>query len=136
MPAFGSRKPVMSVFAEDTLMIHSKSKNPDAAAEFLNWMISKEAMSKKLEIDKPFPSNATADLSRLTPMEQRLGKAMGDAGSFTFMHVDHAVSPAISDKFLDGLQGVLAGCHVAAAGHATDRAGSCARARQGLTPQR
>jgi raffinose/stachyose/melibiose transport system substrate-binding protein len=90
-------------------MIHSKSKNPDAAAEFLNWMVSKEAMTKKLEIDKPFPSNVSADLSRLTPMEQRLGKAMGEAGSFTFMHVDHAVSPAISDKFLDGLQGVLAG---------------------------
>jgi raffinose/stachyose/melibiose transport system substrate-binding protein len=25
------------------------------------------------------------------------------------MHVDHATAPAISDKFLDGLQGVLAG---------------------------
>jgi raffinose/stachyose/melibiose transport system substrate-binding protein len=109
MPAFGDRKPVMSVFAEDTIMIHAKSPNKDAAAEFLNWMVSKEAMSKKLEIDKPFPSNVAADLSRLSAMEQRLGKAMGDAGSFTFMHVDHAVSPAISDKFLDGLQGVLAG---------------------------
>jgi raffinose/stachyose/melibiose transport system substrate-binding protein len=109
MPPIGGKKPTMSVFAEDTIMIHSKCKNPDAAAEFLNWMVSKEAMTKKLEIDKPFPSNVAADLSRLTPMEQRLGKAMGEAGSFTFMHVDHAVSPAISDKFLDGLQGVLAG---------------------------
>jgi raffinose/stachyose/melibiose transport system substrate-binding protein len=34
---------------------------------------------------------------------------MVDAGSFTFMHVDHAVSPAISDKFLDSVQAVLAG---------------------------
>ena len=42
-------------------------------------------------------------------MEQRLAKAMADAGSFTFMHVDHATPPAISDKFLDGVQGVLAG---------------------------
>ena len=25
------------------------------------------------------------------------------------MHVDHATPPAISDKFLDGVQGVLAG---------------------------
>lgn len=109
LPPIAGKKATMSVFAEDTIMIHSKSKNPDAAAEFLNWMVSKEAMTKKLEIDKPFPSNVSADLSRLTPMEQRLGKAMGEAGSFTFMHVDHAVSPAISDKFLDGLQGVLAG---------------------------
>jgi len=109
LPPISGKKPTMSVFAEDTIMIHSKSKNPDAAAEFLNWMVSKEAMTKKLELDKPFSSNVTADMSRLTPMEARLGKAMAEAGSFTFMHVDHAVSPAISDKFLDGLQGVLAG---------------------------
>jgi raffinose/stachyose/melibiose transport system substrate-binding protein len=42
-------------------------------------------------------------------MEQRLGKAMSDAGSYTFMHVDHGTPPAISDRFLDGLQGALAG---------------------------
>ena len=50
-----------------------------------------------------------ADKSRLTEMEQRLGKAMSAAGSFTFMHVDHATPPSISDKFLDAVQGVLAG---------------------------
>ena len=109
MPQIGDKKPVMSVFAEDTIMIHAKSPNKDAAAEFLNWMVSKEAMSKKLEIDKPYPSNVDADLSRLTEMEQRLGKAMSAAGSFTFMHVDHATPPSISDKFLDAVQGVLAG---------------------------
>jgi ABC-type glycerol-3-phosphate transport system substrate-binding protein len=109
MPAFGSRKPTMSVFAEDTIMIHARSANKDAAAEFVNWMVSTEAMSKKLEIDKPFPSNVSANLGRLSEMEQRLGKSMADAGSFTFMHVDHATPPAISDKFLDGLQGALSG---------------------------
>jgi raffinose/stachyose/melibiose transport system substrate-binding protein len=71
-------------------------------------MVSKDASAKKLEIDKPYASNASTDLSHLSDMEQRLGKAMADAGSFTFMHVDHATPPAISDKFLDGLQGVLA----------------------------
>jgi len=109
MPQIGNQKPVMSVFAEDTLMIHARSPNKDAAAEFLNWMVSPEAMSKKLEIDKPYPSNVSADLSRLTEMEQRLAKTMADAGSFTFMHVDHATPPAISDKFLDGIQAVLSG---------------------------
>jgi raffinose/stachyose/melibiose transport system substrate-binding protein len=109
MPQIGDRKPIMSVFAEDTIMIHDKSPNKDAAAEFVNWMVSKEAMSKKLEIDKPYPSRTDADLSRLSEMEQRLGKAMGEAGSFTFMHVDHATPPSISDKFLDAMQGVLAG---------------------------
>jgi raffinose/stachyose/melibiose transport system substrate-binding protein len=109
MPAIGGKKPTMSVFAEDTIMIHSASKNKDAAAEFVNWMVSPEAGSKKLEIDKPYPSNVSADLTALPEMEQRLAKAMADAGSFTFMHVDHATPPAISDKFLDGVQGVLAG---------------------------
>ena len=108
-PAMGDKKPVMSIYDEDTVMIHAASKNKDAAAEFVNWMVSPEASAKKLEIDKPYASNASTDLSHLSPMEQRLGKAMADAGSYTFMHVDHATPPAISDRFLDGLQGVLAG---------------------------
>lgn len=109
MPAFPGQDPVMSVFAEDTLMIHAQSAHKDEAAEFINWMVSKEAMTQKLAIDKPFPSRKDADLSSLSDMEQRLGKAIADAGAFTFMHVDHAISPAISDKFLDGVQGALAG---------------------------
>jgi len=109
MPAFPGQKPVMSVFAEDTIMIHAKSPNKDEAAEFINWMVSNKAMTKKLEIDKPFPSRIDASLSNLSDMEQRLGKAISEAGEFTFMHVDHAISPAISDKFLDGVQAALAG---------------------------
>ena len=105
----GDRKPVMSIYDEDTVMIHAASKNKDAAAEFVNFMVSPEASAKKLEIDKPFASNASTDLSQLSPMEQRLGKAMADAGSYTLMHVDHGTPPAISDRFLDALQGVLAG---------------------------
>lgn len=108
-PAMSDKKPVMSIYDEDTVMIHAASKNKDAAAEFVNWMVSPEASAKKLEIDKPYASNASTDLSHLSPMEQRLGKAMTDAGSYTFMHVDHGTPPAISDRFLDGLQGVLAG---------------------------
>jgi raffinose/stachyose/melibiose transport system substrate-binding protein len=108
-PAMSDKKPVMSIYDEDTVMIHAASKNKDAAAEFVNWMVSPEASAKKLEIDKPYASNASTDLSHLSPMEQRLGKAMSDAGSYTFMHVDHGTPPAISDRFLDGLQGVLAG---------------------------
>lgn len=115
MPAFPGQDPVMSVFAEDTLMIHAKSSNKDEAAEFINWMVSNEAMTKKLEIDKPFPSRIDADLSELSDMEQRLSKAISEAGAFTFMHVDHAISPAISDKFLDGVQGALAGAMTAKA---------------------
>jgi ABC-type glycerol-3-phosphate transport system substrate-binding protein len=108
-PQMSDKKPVMSIYDEDTVMIHAASKNKDAAAEFVNWMVSPEASAKKLEIDKPYASNAATDLSHLSEMEQRLGKAMADAGSYTFMHVDHGTPPAISDRFLDGLQGVLAG---------------------------
>jgi len=108
-PSMSDKKPVMSIYDEDTVMIHAATKNKDAAAEFVNWMVSPEASAKKLEIDKPYASNASTDLSHLSPMEQRLGKAMSDAGSYTFMHVDHGTPPAISDRFLDGLQGVLAG---------------------------
>ncbi len=108
-PQMGDRKPVMSIYDEDTVMIHAASKNKDAAAEFVNFMVSPAASAKKLEIDKPYASNASTDLSQLSPMERRLGKAMADAGSYTFMHVDHGTPPAISDRFLDALQGVLAG---------------------------
>jgi raffinose/stachyose/melibiose transport system substrate-binding protein len=108
-PAMSDKKPVMSIYDEDTVMIHAASKNKDAAAEFVNWMVSPEASAQKNVIDKPFASNASTDLSVLSPMEQRLGKAMTDSGSYTFMHVDHGTPPAISDRFLDGLQGVLAG---------------------------
>ncbi len=108
-PAMSDKKPVMSIYDEDTVMIHAASKNKDAAAEFVNFMVSPEGAAAKLEIDKPYASNASSDLSKLSPMEQRLGKAMADAGSYTFMHVDHGTPPAISDRFLDGLQGVLAG---------------------------
>jgi raffinose/stachyose/melibiose transport system substrate-binding protein len=108
-PKMSDKKPVMSIYDEDTVMIHAAGKNKDAAAEFVNWMVSAEASAKKLEIDKPYASYAAADLSHLSAMEQRLGKAMADAGSYTFMHVDHGTPPAISDRFLDGLQGVLAG---------------------------
>lgn len=109
MPAFPGHDPLMSVFAEDTLMIHAKSPHQDEAAEFIDWVVSQPAMSEKLVLDKPFPSRKDADLSGLSDMEQRLAQAIADSGSFTFMHVDHATPPAISDKFLDGVQGALAG---------------------------
>ena len=62
----------------------------------LNWMVSKEAMSKKLEIDKPYPSNFDADLSRLTEMEQRLGKAMS---ARRIVHI-HACRPCHTAVYL------------------------------------
>jgi raffinose/stachyose/melibiose transport system substrate-binding protein len=108
-PAMSDKKPIISIYDEDTVMIHAASKNKAAAAEFVDWMVSPVASAKKLEIDKPYASNLSTDLSHLSDMEQRLGKAMADAGSYTFMHVDHGTPPAISDRFLDGLQGVLAG---------------------------
>ena len=103
------KKPVMSIYDEDTIMIHAASKNKDAAAEFVNWMVSKEASAKKLEIDKPFASNASTDLSHLSSDGAASGQ--GD-GRRRLVHL-HACRPwdAAGDlgQFLDGLQGVLAG---------------------------
>jgi len=42
-------------------------------------------------------------------MEQRLAQSNGGSRVLTFMHVDHATPPAISDSSSDGVQGVLAG---------------------------
>ena len=109
IPAMGDKKPTMSIYDEDTMMIHAASKNKDAAAEFVDWMVSPDAGRRNWKSTSPIPSNVSTDLSHLSEMEQRLGKAMADAGSYTFMHVDHGTPPAISDRFLDGLQGVLAG---------------------------
>jgi raffinose/stachyose/melibiose transport system substrate-binding protein len=106
-PKIGEQEPTISVFAEDTLMMHANSPHKDEAAEFLNWVISTEAQQMKMKIDKPFPANTQVDLSVLAPLEQRLGETMANSGYFTFMHVDHAFEPAIADTFLDSLQAVL-----------------------------
>ena len=105
----GDRKPVMSIDDENTVMIHAASKNKNAAAEFVNFMVSPETSAEKLEIDKPY---ASSDLDRPFPaLADGAAPGQGD-GRRRLLHV-HArrprTPPAISDRFLDGLQGVLAG---------------------------
>lgn len=108
-PAFPPQKPTMEVFAEETLMIDSKSTHKDEAAEFINWVISNEIQTLRTT-QGFFPAIKNVDLSALKPpILQTLGKAMADAGPFTYMHVDHAVSDAVSAEFLDALQAVIAG---------------------------
>ena len=134
LPPIGNEKAVMSVFAEDTLMIHARSPNKDAAAEFIDWMVSPDAMTKKLEIDKPYPVQY---LGRPFAPDAKWSsgwpKSWRDSGSFTFMHVDHATPPAISDKFLDGVQGVLSWRDDAGGSHAAYRRRSRKGARQNLS---
>lgn len=108
-PQIGDRKPVMEVTAESTLMIHSKSPHKAEAAEFINFFVSPEVQKKKIVTDRPFAANTNTDLSVLSPLEQRLWKEMRNAGEVTFMHVDHAFTPAIANKFLDATQALVGG---------------------------
>jgi raffinose/stachyose/melibiose transport system substrate-binding protein len=108
-PQIGSVKPTVEIFVENTLMINAKSPHKDEAAEFLNWVISKEAQQHKTDSQLPYAANTTVDLSKLLPLAQKAGKAISEANEFTFMHPDHALDPAIADVFLTQLQGVYDG---------------------------
>jgi len=107
-PAIGSVKPTPSVFAEETVMLNSSSKYKDEAAEFINFIISKEAQEKLVEMYGPYPANKNVDLSNLSAVEQKVGEIIAKGG-FTFMHPDHALLPSIADTYLNQLQGVLVG---------------------------
>ncbi len=108
-PSFPGVKPTQEVFAEETLMINSSSQHKDEAAEFINWVISPEIQKLRTE-QGYFPALKGIDLSAMKPpILQKLGKDMEAAGPFTYMHIDHALSDAVAQPFLDALQGVLAG---------------------------
>ena len=110
IPAMSDKKPVMSIYDEDTMMIHAAEQEQGRGGRVRQLDGIPEASAKKLEIDKPYRLERLRPICRTCRrMEQRLGKAMCDAGSYTFMHVDHGTPPAISDRFLDAVQGVLAG---------------------------
>jgi raffinose/stachyose/melibiose transport system substrate-binding protein len=110
LPQIGNVKPTISVFAENTLMMNANSKNKDAAAEFLNYVISKDAQTRQtIEARQVFPANVQVDLTPLADMPKRVGELIGSNDQPTFMHVDHAVSPAISDPYLTALQAVIIG---------------------------
>jgi raffinose/stachyose/melibiose transport system substrate-binding protein len=120
-PTVGSQKPTVEIFVENTLMINAKTPHKDEAAQFLDWVISKEAQQHKTDSQLPYAANTTVDLSKLLPLAQKAGAAMANANEFTFMHPDHALDPAIADVFLTQLQGVFDGTITpAAAAKATE----------------
>ena len=106
-PKFGDVRPTTEVFAENTLMIHARSQHLHEAAEFVNYYVSTEVQTKYVQDVNPFPANINVDISGLTPLMARVGKAMAEAGFYTYMHVDHGFDPAIADTFLNSLQAVL-----------------------------
>ena len=71
-PKMSDKAPVMEVFAENALFIHAKTPNPEAAAEFMNYFISKEVQTRKTYDDRPFPGNVDVDLSKISTIEQKL----------------------------------------------------------------
>jgi ABC-type glycerol-3-phosphate transport system substrate-binding protein len=108
-PSFDKKPSTVSVFVEDGLMINSHSLHVKEAAEFLDWVLSTEAQQKQLEFGLPFPANINVDLKNLPAVAQELGQLIASHSTATFMHIDHALSPAISNPFLDFLQAVLVG---------------------------
>lgn len=108
-PPVNDKPPTVSVFVEDGLMINRHSTHPDEAAAFLDWALCREAQEKQLELGMPYPANINVDLKGLSGVPQKLGQLIASQSTATFMHLDHALSPAISNPFLDFLQAVLAG---------------------------
>jgi raffinose/stachyose/melibiose transport system substrate-binding protein len=108
-PRIGEQSPTASVFVEDGLMINRHSLHPDQAAAFLDWVLSTEAQTRQLQLGMPFPANVNVDLDKLPPVLQKSGRLIAEHSEATFMHIDHALPPAISNTFLDCLQAVLVG---------------------------
>lgn len=109
LPQIGDVPPTLSVFAENTLMINANSEHKDEAAAFLNFVLSKEAMTDQTKRNELYPANIDVDLSGLPPLSAKLGKTIASYDKPTFMHVDHAISNSIADPYLEALQAVLAG---------------------------
>jgi raffinose/stachyose/melibiose transport system substrate-binding protein len=109
-PQVGTTTPSMSMFAENTYMINKASTHKAAAAELLDYLVSKPVQSRMVSEVGPFPANKSVSLSSQPAMVQRLGAAIAKSnGGFTWMHIDHALPPGIATPFLQGLQGVLSG---------------------------
>ncbi len=111
-PPMGDRKPVLQAFPDLTLMIHAKSPHKDEAAKFVDFFLSKETQASFTELNFEFPANVNVDVTAVKavpPLGAKIYKAMVEAGQYTFMPVDHAIDPAISNEYLDALQAVLAG---------------------------
>jgi ABC-type glycerol-3-phosphate transport system substrate-binding protein len=108
-PQIGSQKPTISVFAESTYMINKKSKYKDQAAKFLNFLVSPQAQRYMLAHESPFAANRSVKPVGASPMVQRLGNLISSYPNATFMHIDHALAPGVSQPYLEALQAVLAG---------------------------
>ncbi len=108
-PPAGDVPSTVSVFVEDGLMINKHSPHPDEAAAFLDWAFSQEAQERQLALGMAYPANINVDLKDLPAVPQKLGQLIASHSTRTFMHLDHALSPAVSNPCLDFLQAVLVG---------------------------
>jgi raffinose/stachyose/melibiose transport system substrate-binding protein len=108
-PQIGARSSTISVFAEDTFMMSSRSKNKAAAAELLKFIASREAQQKMAATMGNYAARKGVEIASFPPMAKKLGKLIASYRNPTFMHVDHAVAPEIWTPFLRELQAVLDG---------------------------
>ena len=99
----------MEVFAENTFMINAQSQHKDLAAEFLDLVVSKKQQQGMVRSQGPFAAYAGLSLANEPPAVQKLGQEISQYSKPTFMHVDHALPPQVSNPYLKSLQSVLAG---------------------------
>lgn len=100
---------IPQVFCESSFMIHANSAHPDAAAKFLDFVISAENQTKFMQAKGGIATNKEADYSILSPLVQEQLKIAEKVSTVSFMPVDHQFDPSISSEFLDALQTVLGG---------------------------
>ena len=108
-PKIGDVAPTIEIFAEETDMINAHSKFKDAAAEFLNFAVSKQAQERQTKTDVPFPVNKSVELTGLPFMVKQIGALIAGYKGSTWMHVDHALTSNVAIPFLDSLSSVLTG---------------------------
>ena len=108
-PKFDGVTPTVEIFAEETDMINAHSKNKDAAAEFLNFVVSEQAQEQQTKVDVPFPVNKSVTLTGFPDMIKQIGKLIAGYTGSTWMHVDHALASNVAIPFLDSLSSVLTG---------------------------
>ncbi len=111
-PSIGDGEPVAAVWPDLTLMIHSASPHKDEAAKFVDFLVSEENQSSFAGLNFELPSNLSVnldDVSGAPPLWRSLGEMVKQAGQDSWMPLDLATPPEISEVFLDSLQAVIAG---------------------------
>ena len=127
-PSFPGVTPTQELWAEETLMINSKSAHKDEAAQFIDYVLSQPVQTTMAQ-NNQFPANKNVDLSVMNnPSLVKLGKVMAATGNATYVHPDIAFNDAVSSEFLNDLAAVMAGAMTPAQAAAASEANAVTEA--------